>query len=59
LRYSQDKTGYVHQRAMFQDQENALSAPSATSDKKKKKEDNALSHGFYYYCIVWTTGAWC
>jgi len=38
LRYSQDKTGYVHQRAMFQDQENALSPPSATSDKKKKKK---------------------
>jgi len=58
LRYSQDKTGYVHQRAMFQDQENALS-PSATSHKEKRKKKTALSHGFYYYCIVWTTGAWC
>jgi len=44
LRYSQDKTGYVHQRAMFQDQENALSPPSATSDKeKRKKKDCTLS----------------
>jgi hypothetical protein len=51
LRYSQDKTGYVHQRALFQDQENALS-PSGTSDKKKKK-DNALSdHGFYSIIVL-------